>query len=105
RIALGDGYVEAVRAAHSDVPETSDFVMYWWNHAAERVATCNARRFGLITTNSITQTFNRQVVQRWLDGKPPMSLVFAVPDHPWVESADGADVRIAMTVAERGSRP
>jgi hypothetical protein len=26
-------------------------------------------------------------------------IVFAVPDHPWVESADGADVRVAMTVA------
>ncbi len=31
---------------------------------------------------------------------PPLSLRFAIPDHPWVESADGAAVRIAMTVAE-----
>ena len=27
------------------------------------------------------------------------SLLFAIPDHPWVENADGAAVRIAMTVA------
>ena len=25
-------------------------------------------------------------------------LAFAIPDHPWVDSASGADVRIAMTV-------
>ena len=32
----------------------------------------------------------------------PLSLVFAVPDHPWVDSADGAAVRISMTVGEGG---
>jgi hypothetical protein len=31
--------------------------------------------------------------------KKPISLLFAIPDHPWVDSADGAAVRIAMTVA------
>jgi hypothetical protein len=30
----GKGYVEALRAAHSNVPETVDYVMYWWDHAA-----------------------------------------------------------------------
>jgi hypothetical protein len=30
------------------------------------------------------------------------SLVFAIPNHPWVESSDGAAVRIAMTVAIDG---
>jgi hypothetical protein len=33
---------------------------------------------------------------------PALSLVFAIPDHPWVDSADGAAVRIAMTVAGPG---
>jgi len=32
-------------------------------------------------------------------------LTFAIPDHPWVDSADGAAVRVAMTVAKRGSDP
>jgi len=31
-----------------------------------------------------------------------MRLVYAVPDHPWIKGGDRADVRIAMTVAERG---
>ncbi len=34
-----------------------------------------------------------------------MSLVFAIPDHPWVDAGDGAAVRIAMTVAEVGKAP
>jgi hypothetical protein len=30
--------------------------------------------------------------------RQPLQLVFAIPDHPWVDSADSAAVRIAMTV-------
>ncbi len=105
RTALGDGYVEALRAAHEDVPETIDLVMYWWNHAAQLVGQGKVRRSGLITTNSITQTFNRRVVAERMLNKKPVSIAFAVPDHPWVESADGAAVRVAMTVVEAGRRP
>ena len=102
RLALGDGYVEALRAAHDDVPETVDLVLYWWNHAAELVRTGKAERFGLITTNSITQVFARKLVAAQLDAKKPLSLLFVIPDHPWVEQKDGAAVRIAMTVATSG---
>lgn len=107
RAVLGDGYVNALRAAYPEVPESADYVMYWWARAAELVRQAQGegaerRRFGLITTNSITQVFNRRVVTAALFGRPPLSLFFAVPDHPWVDSADGAAVRIAMTVAGRG---
>ncbi len=102
RDALGDGYVEALRGAHDDVPETVDYVMYWWHDAAELTRAGEARRFGLITTNSITQTFSRKVLQRHMEAENPLSLVFAIPDHPWVDSESGAAVRIAMTVAEAG---
>ena len=98
RIALGDGYVEALRKSWPKVPETADLLMYWWEHAADLTRAGKLRRFGLITTNSLRQTFNRKVVERHLADKTPLSLVFAVPDHPWVDSADGAAVRIAMTV-------
>lgn len=102
RQELGDGYVEALRATHEDVPDTSDLVMYWWNHAADvlRAEHTRLRRFGLITTNTIWQTFNRRVVERAMAGG--VSIVFAIPDHPWVDEAGTADVRIAMTAAERG---
>nr|WP_326528687.1 DNA methyltransferase [Rhodoferax sp.] len=102
RAALGDGYVETLRKVWPDVPESADFVMYWWSHAAVLTASGQVQRFGLITTNSLRQTFNRRVVQAAMDGNG-VSLVFAIPDHPWVDSANGAAVRIAMTVAEMGS--
>ncbi|HKJ75915.1 MAG TPA: DNA methyltransferase, partial [Gammaproteobacteria bacterium] len=106
RRALGDGYVDAVRETFKGVvPDSADFVMYWWHIAAEKVRKGAARRFGFITTNSLRQTFNRRVVEPHLnDSKKPLSLVFAIPDHPWVDSADGAAVRIAMTVGGPGDQ-
>jgi hypothetical protein len=97
RQALGDGYVEALRAAYPAVPESADLVMFWWHCAAQLLAAGKIARFGFITTNSLTQTFNRRVLENHL-GKN-LSLAFAIPDHPWVDSADGAAVRVAMTVA------
>ncbi|MBW7959791.1 MAG: class I SAM-dependent DNA methyltransferase, partial [Candidatus Promineofilum sp.] len=35
---------------------------------------------------------------------PPLSLLFAIPDHPWVSATDGAAVCIAMTVGAAGER-
>ncbi|MGE0333571.1 MAG: class I SAM-dependent DNA methyltransferase [Ramlibacter sp.] len=101
REALGDGYVESLRAVWKDVPESADFVMYWWRQAAALVTAGSARRMGLITTNSLRQTFNRRVVQAAMD--KGLGLTFAIPDHPWVDNADGAAVRIAMTVAQQGA--
>ncbi len=103
RAALGDGYAQAVRAAWPEMPESADFVMYWWHQAAMRVRHGEVRRFGFITTNSLRQTFNRRVVARHLDGG--MSLAFAIPDHPWVDASDGAAVRIAMSVGVAGEAP
>ncbi len=101
RAALGDGYVEALRSVWKEVPESADFVMHWWSRAAALVASGSARSFGLITTNSLRQTFNRRVVQAALD--KGVALTFAIPDHPWVDSANGAAVRIAMTVAAKST--
>ncbi len=180
---LGDGYAETLRAAYPEVPESADFVMYWWHKAAQLVRSGATRRFGLITTNSLRQTFNRRVVERHLHPAPgatpgpaaassmpeasrklaggettgsrskkkrtpagvpespgapsgapsaddprsggsrfapppanllqpsglPLSLVFAIPDHPWVDATakdeKKAAVRIAMTVGVSGTHP
>jgi hypothetical protein len=101
REALGDGYVEALHAAWPKVPESCDFVMHWWQQASEMLLNGKTNRFGLITTNSIHQTFNRRVLEQNL--KAGVAIEFAIPDHPWVDSSDGADVRIAMTVARRNA--
>lgn len=101
RAVLGHGYTEAVRDVY-DVPESADFVMFWWEHAAKLVRDGAVRRFGFITTNSIRQAFNRRVLEKHLIKEGRLSLVYAVPDHPWVDASDGAAVRISMTVVEAG---
>ena len=101
---LGDGYVEALRGVYEDVPDTADYVMYWWDRAAELARAGRVRRFGFIATKSLGQTFSRRVLARHMTASNPVSLVFAVPNHPWIDSAEGADVRISMTVAEAGQR-
>jgi hypothetical protein len=106
RARLGDAYTEALWAAHPDMNDSADLVMYWWDRAAGLLTAKRSplRRFGLVTTNSITQVFQRRVVQRHLAGKRPLSLVMAIPDHPWTkQTPDAAAVRIAMTVAEAGT--
>ena len=111
RAELGDGYAEAAWKSRSKIPGGADFVMHFWDEAAIRLLrkpkkgkVNPIRRFGFITTNSVTQIFSRRVIERHMKAKEPLSLIYAVPDHPWLKAADKAAVRIAMTVAERGQR-
>ncbi|WP_372423251.1 class I SAM-dependent DNA methyltransferase [Salinarimonas chemoclinalis] len=128
RAQLGNGYAEACWTARPHLPGGADFVMHFWDEAATRLTAAARdggarrtgkgagtqakagaapvlRRFGFITTNSITQTFSRRVIERHRAAKSPLHLVFAVPDHPWYKGADAAAVRIAMTVCARGEGP
>jgi hypothetical protein len=105
RHLLGDGYVDAIQEVWTDVPQSADFVMRWWHHAAELARKGAIKQFGFITTNSIGQSYIRRAVEPHLNAKDPLSIVYAVPDHPWVESSDGAAVRIAMTVGKGGIHP
>ncbi|MBW4331673.1 class I SAM-dependent DNA methyltransferase [Stakelama sp. CBK3Z-3] len=107
RSRLGEAYATALWKAHPKINKSADFVMYWWDHAAEMLVRKGAKlkRFGFVTTNSITQEFSRRVIAKRLDGRPPISLIMAIPDHPWTKATkDAAAVRIAMTVAESGKR-
>ena len=102
---LSDGYVSALREVYKgSVPDGADFVMYWWHRAAKSFSQSHLKRFGFITTKSISQAFNRRVVKEALKTNMPLSLIFAIPNHPWVDSEHSAAVRIAMTVAEKGEK-
>nr|WP_313947573.1 DNA methyltransferase [Richelia sinica] len=102
---FGEGYIEALRKVYEGkVSDGSDFVMYWWYRAAQLVAKGELKRFGFITTSSICQTFNRQVVSDALNNDNPISLIFVIPDHPWIDDKNAAKIRIAMTVAEAGKK-
>ena len=106
RERLSDAYAEALWRVHAHINESADFVMYWWDRAAEMLTRkkTSLRRVGLVTTNSISQVFQRRVMERHLNAKTPVSLTFAVPDHPWTKATkDSAAVRIAMTVVQAGT--
>ena len=102
---LGREYFNALFRAYPTLPESCDFSMYWWHKAAELVRSGIIRRFGFITTNSISQLFNRRILTHHMQATPPIHLVFAVHDHPWNSARGDAAVRISMTVAEIGSGP
>jgi hypothetical protein len=104
RRELGDGYAEAVWNACLHIPGGADFVMQFWDKAASEVAAGRTRRFGFITTNSITQDFSRRVIEKHLRARGNISIALAIPDHPWMKSADKASVRIAMAVGVKGKR-
>ena len=102
---MGEGYATALWAAHPKMNESADFVMYWWDHAAEILTDKGTRlqRFGFVTTNSLSQVFQRRVMERHMRAKSPVSLLMAIPDHPWTKATkDAAAVRISMTVAAAG---
>jgi hypothetical protein len=99
RAAFGDGYVEALRRTYPEVPDTADYVMYWWYRASAAVADGQTIRAGLITTNTITQFQNRSVVAG--AAQCGANVVWAVADHPWVDERGAADVRVAMTIIGR----
>jgi hypothetical protein len=101
RDALGDNYVEALWHAHPGVNESADYVMFWWDRSAALLTAPSSylRQFGLVTTNSITQVFNRRVLENRLRSQKPIFINFAIGDHPWTKATrDAAAVRIAMTV-------
>jgi hypothetical protein len=108
RARQGDAYVTELWKSHKDMNDSADYVMYWWDMAAELLTRnkTKLKRFGFVTTNSITQPFQRRVIERHLHGNKPISLTMAIPDHPWTKTGkDAAAVRIGMTVAKAGQGP
>lgn len=89
---------------YPDFPKNTDYVMRFWDKAAALAREGEIVRFGFITTNSISQVSNNQIIKKHLEAENPLSIVYAIPDHPWVDGAGNAKVRIAMTVGEAGSK-
>ncbi|QQZ28072.1 class I SAM-dependent DNA methyltransferase [Thiothrix subterranea] len=103
RMALGDDYLDALRTVYHDVPDNVDYVMYWWKQSADLVNAEKVKSFGFITTNSITQSFSRKIIETTMAKHDDFGITFAIPDHPWVDAADGANVRVAMTVFSKAT--
>jgi hypothetical protein len=108
RREFGDPCAEALWAAHSNISGGADIVMFWWDMAACILTKPDShlRRFGFVSTNSITQELSRRVVHQHISGKNPISIVMAIPNHPWTKATrSAAAVRIAMTAVARGRVP
>ena len=52
RANLGNVYAETLWAVHEEVPDSADFVMYWWDRAASLLTAKGTvlRRFGFVTS-------------------------------------------------------
>lgn len=99
---LGRPYLTALERA-SKVKLSADYVMHWWDRAANLARTKHIRRFGFITSATITQQFNTKVLRPHVEAtKGGLSLSYAIADHPWVDEKGSAAVRIAMTVGTAG---
>ena len=89
---LGEDYVSRMFAAWKGrVPPEADLVCYWFVKAGEQVEAGNARRVGLVATNSIRGGANRRALQSATDGRP---IFDAWSDEAWV--IDGAAVRVSL---------
>jgi hypothetical protein len=103
RDRLGGTYVDALRRVFRNVPNSVDFVMYWWDRAATLVRKGASRQFGLVTTNTISQSQARPVLRRAMEALDPIGIAFAVADHPWRDVETDAAVRVSMTVGARNT--
>jgi hypothetical protein len=101
---LTEEYVTALRKAEPDIPKSVDYVLYWWNRAAQLVQKSKTRRAGLVSTNSITQFYSRRLLAAYLGAKKPISLVWAIPDHPWMDVEGAARVRVSLGCIELGEK-
>ena len=94
---LGWNYVDCLFDNYDDVPNSADYVMYWWSRCAKLLEHGEIRQFGLVTTNSIKQYFNRRILEKYVRGENNFKVIFAIPDHPWIDTSSAANVRVSMT--------
>lgn len=97
RRRLGSGYVDALFLSYSSLPNSLDFVSYWWSVAARKLVSGEIRQFGFVTTKAIAQVGNRPILRELVSNKN-YHLTFAIPNHPWIDDSNAAAVRVAFTV-------
>lgn len=89
---LGDEYTDALRAAYlGRVPGAADLVCYWFEKSRAQIEAGQLKRAGLVATNSIRQSANREVLSRLID---TTRIFDAWADEDWIN--DGAAVRVSL---------
>jgi type II restriction/modification system DNA methylase subunit YeeA len=98
RAELGDEYTEALFKLYGDrLPSFIDLCCYWFEKARAMIESGEAKRVGLLATNSIRDGTSRLILERI---KQSGNIFWAVSDHEWV--LDGAAVNISMIGFDSG---
>lgn len=98
RAELKDKYVEDLRSLYSArVSGGADYVTYWFERARAELTSGNAKRVGLLATNSIRMVGNRKILERI---KQAGDIFMAWSDRPWI--LDGANVRVSLIGFDAG---
>ena len=92
RKSLGDSYIDQLFKAWGDrIPNSADYVCYWFEKAREAVAGGRATRVGLLATDSIRQGKNRVVLDHI---HREFGFFFAESSRDWI--LEGAAVKVSM---------
>ncbi len=95
---LGRVYVDLIREMYRNrVPGGVDLVTYWFEKARTNIEAGQAKRAGLIATNSIRFGSSRTVLDRI---KATGNIFVAWSDRAWI--LDGADVRVSIVGFDNG---
>jgi type II restriction/modification system DNA methylase subunit YeeA len=98
RAELGDQYVNALfKLYEGRIPAFADLVCYWFEKARAMIKTGQAKRVGLLATNSIRGGVNRRVLERI---KESGDIFWAQSDRDWI--LDGAAVHVSMVGFDKG---
>ncbi|MGC4192862.1 MAG: hypothetical protein QM589_17085 [Thermomicrobiales bacterium] len=98
RHELGDAYVTHLFSVYDNrIPQFSDLCCYFFEKAREEIASGEAKRAGLLATNSIRGGANREVLKRI---KQTGDIYMAWSDEPWI--IEGAAVRISIVGFDNG---
>ena len=112
---LGDEYTGRLRQLYEGrVPGGADLVCYWFEKARAQIEAGQAKRAGLVATNSIRGGANRKVLERILSTPSPLmgegggggeklAIFHAWSDEPWVN--DGAAVRVSLVCCGNPPNP
>ena len=94
---FGEEYVSQLFATYrGQVPAKADLVCYWFWRAGKHLESGNARRVGLVATNSIRGGASRRALQAATEGR---HIFDAWSDEPWIN--DGAAVRVSLVCFSR----
>ncbi|MYE26254.1 MAG: class I SAM-dependent DNA methyltransferase [Chloroflexi bacterium] len=91
RRELGDDYIERLFAHYPQIHGEADLSTYWFEKSRQQLEGRQAKRAGLLSTNSIRGVRSRTVLERI---KETGDIFMAWSDREWI--LDGAAVRVSM---------